>query len=390
MIRNALNLAFTIALFFVPVKGWAGTLRPVNTVDCSYVFEGKILPGDSKQLEIIEAEPEPTFVCLSSKEGGNLAEGLKFFEYFWNNSIATVVRNGDSCISACALAFMGGNGVVGTDTIRYPMRYLEPGATIGFHAPSLEIGPANTLRAEIVNAQFAGAVRIASRLFDLSRTIERNVQTFPDFLLGKILRTPPNELYIPNTVADMVLLDVVPYWVKVERPQGNAFVQNVCLNLLARDASGESYLRMTDNALSYYKVVLGEDVLSDEGKEVFDVSKMVPKKIRKDENGAEYWWMGPFFSGTKYQNLNCMVALGPNSAFVENAKREVEARSYDIRYAENIYEESEMLRAAVLKTFNNFGNDNKIPPREVERDLEVVPTWFMFAPDAEINKLPHK
>lgn len=68
--------------------------------------------------------------------GGDYHEGLALADFFRANNIATVIEKGDQCYSACAFAFLGGTGYSSFDRIgQYVDRVIEPGGTVGFHAP---------------------------------------------------------------------------------------------------------------------------------------------------------------------------------------------------------------------------------------------------------------
>ena len=78
----------------------------------------------------------PTAVLTMNGPGGSYAEGLALADFLRANHIATVVERGMQCYSACAFAFLGGSAWssqpgVGT----YIDRMVEPGSTVGFHAP---------------------------------------------------------------------------------------------------------------------------------------------------------------------------------------------------------------------------------------------------------------
>ncbi len=102
---------------------------------------GPIEPGDSDKLrKLVEnlrgTGPAPAgtplaTIALSSK-GGDLYEGLKLGYLFREFAIATVVHKDDLCLSACALAFLGGT----QSNVRQqavPSRNLEIGGQVGFH-----------------------------------------------------------------------------------------------------------------------------------------------------------------------------------------------------------------------------------------------------------------
>jgi hypothetical protein len=109
---------------------------------------GLIEPGDAdrlrKMLEGLRASktPQPApgsplaTIELSSK-GGDLHEGLKLGYLFREFGVATMVRAADLCLSACALAFLGGTQGHMPSQAATPSRSLEIGGQVGFHNFSL-------------------------------------------------------------------------------------------------------------------------------------------------------------------------------------------------------------------------------------------------------------
>lgn len=78
----------------------------------------------------------PRAIVSLSSPGGSYSAGVKLADFFRNNTIATVVEAGDSCVSACAMAFLGGSSFWPTGGIgTFIDRTIEPGARVGFHSP---------------------------------------------------------------------------------------------------------------------------------------------------------------------------------------------------------------------------------------------------------------
>ncbi|OFX03479.1 MAG: hypothetical protein A3D94_11315 [Alphaproteobacteria bacterium RIFCSPHIGHO2_12_FULL_66_14] len=109
----------------------------VHTLRLTGMFE----QGDSDTLRRIlvlldrrggRAPDAPLATVELSSAGGDLIEGLKTGYLFSEFDVATVVRKRDSCLSACALAFLGGTSSHLPPT-RLPSCSLEIGSTLGFH-----------------------------------------------------------------------------------------------------------------------------------------------------------------------------------------------------------------------------------------------------------------
>jgi hypothetical protein len=106
-------------------------------------LDGEIKSGDSAKFHAMLQQttkasgvdaPAPT-IELSSP-GGRYLEGIELARSFLETGTSTVVRNGQACYSACAVAFLGGNT---GGRLRNTSRKLEPGGKVGFHAPYLDL-----------------------------------------------------------------------------------------------------------------------------------------------------------------------------------------------------------------------------------------------------------
>ena len=155
-------------------------------------LEGPIEDGDVERFKAETAtaspEAERTIVELSSP-GGSYVEGLLLAAAFRWAGAATVVRSEAECFSACALAFLGGaeplrdvSSEGGDLPDQPPSRTLEPGGTLGFHAPYLNVPAANYTADSVGNAYRAAVdgisllIQLADRLYveptELPRLLE--------------------------------------------------------------------------------------------------------------------------------------------------------------------------------------------------------------------------
>lgn len=111
-------------------------------------YEGETVSGDVADFqrmfdsfvhcrtECATDDGRPSAVVTLNGPGGNYHEGLALADFFRANNVATVIETGASCYSACAFAFLGGTGYSSNDRIgQYVDRVIEPGGTLGFHAP---------------------------------------------------------------------------------------------------------------------------------------------------------------------------------------------------------------------------------------------------------------
>ena len=160
---------------------------------CSLSLSGVIEAGDSDRLrEILEAhfpmahDAVNPSVCLDSP-GGSLDEGVKIAELFSSHVVATIVGEGAECLSACAVAFMGGSFAAFEYYDNY--RVMHPTARVGFHAPALNISGGN-YDAGAVESAFEVAINAIARIagdLDAFHT-EGRTNRFPRSLLAQMLR----------------------------------------------------------------------------------------------------------------------------------------------------------------------------------------------------------
>ncbi len=155
-------------------------------------------PSEGKSIALVE---------LSSL-GGDLTEGLKLGYLFRDLRVATVVRRGDVCFSACALAFVGGTAAQ-KGRERIAAQQLEIGGKVAFHsfylnaasgeAPTLD-DPVRSRRQGFAEAQAATAlmVRYAADLGIDSR------------FLASVMVRPPEEMSYVVTASDFLALGVCP------------------------------------------------------------------------------------------------------------------------------------------------------------------------------------
>ena len=120
-----------------------------------------MLPGDAEYKQYVTDTPR---LCFNSP-GGSFVEGLAIARHLRETGIAAHVPRGASCLSACAIAFLGGSARNFEDAlIDTRDRSLHSTARLGFHAPQLDVPDASFNRAEVQRA-FTIAMRSAALTF---------------------------------------------------------------------------------------------------------------------------------------------------------------------------------------------------------------------------------
>ena len=146
----------------VPLSPAPGSLHK-----CTLELRGVIAAGDAERFGGA-LEWGKTVVCLSSP-GGSYPEGVRIALLFWENGIGTEVRAGASCLSACAIAFMGGTTMIESEIGPFPHRNLHKDAKLGFHAPFLDLREGNFNRAAVLSAYHAALEAIGLLLDNRDR-----------------------------------------------------------------------------------------------------------------------------------------------------------------------------------------------------------------------------
>lgn len=165
-------------------------------------LNGSIQPGDSNRLkelftkELPDYFPDSSYVSIyMNSEGGSFTEALNLIDTFSDLRISTFIENGAICFSACALAFMGGSGIVANEF--RVLRSIEPGGKLGFHAPSLALPKSGVVPTELLQSSYATALEAISGVFE-----RRESHGIQSSLIQKMIATPPSEIYVLETVDD--------------------------------------------------------------------------------------------------------------------------------------------------------------------------------------------
>lgn len=168
------SIAAVLATLSLTTAAGAAELRVLDThpEGCNALLTGQIAAGDTDRLralfpgsqEIDRYISEGIMLCLDSP-GGSFLEGLELARHLRHAGIASHVPSGAACLSACALAFLGGSRLNFEDAIVHRFqRSIHATARLGFHAPELDIPSGNFSEAEVKRA-FALALKASAMIF---------------------------------------------------------------------------------------------------------------------------------------------------------------------------------------------------------------------------------
>jgi hypothetical protein len=118
---------------------------PSDPVLCDIVLDGDVEQGDAASLEakskpIIETMNSFTFFLCLRSTGGDLREAVKIAQFVLATqrpSIATVIEDGQTCASACAIIFLAGNAPARVGA--FPQRFLHPRGRLLYHSTRVDL-----------------------------------------------------------------------------------------------------------------------------------------------------------------------------------------------------------------------------------------------------------
>ncbi len=211
-----------------------------DEMQCYITLQGPIEPGDvdlirSALMNFLTDHPEDSTlfypnsmnswrkVCFDSP-GGSFEEGVEIAQYLHEERIGSAVASGAQCLSACAVAFMGGTNDTRGDGGTIPFRQLHPLGKLGFHSPFIEV-PVRNYTSQIVQLAFEGALSNIALL--LERADEMHIQRS---LVIEMLATPSNEFSYIETVGDASRWGIAIAPVPARDTLEPASVVNACYN----------------------------------------------------------------------------------------------------------------------------------------------------------------
>jgi len=119
-------IAFVLALMFDALSANAADIRERDLAHSDgakiITVTGELEPGDERLFSNIAVQAKRAVVLFDSP-GGSVPAAIQIGKAIRLEGFATVVPEGSTCASACALAWLGGVA-----------RYMGASAKVGFHA----------------------------------------------------------------------------------------------------------------------------------------------------------------------------------------------------------------------------------------------------------------
>src|SRR5215813_13931915 len=190
-------------------------LKPVHADDidafsCGIRISGEIKLGDLKILkekssDDFQATHLRKIICLNSP-GGDFVEGLDMAEYIEQNEFETYLERNSVCMSACAWMFMAGQRFqhLAGDSVS---RLMNSQATLGFHAPKVDVEAVRKLGVEVAARLYNQAVaEIGKRLLRIAnyRPVGAETAQIDATLVAEALVRTGDELLLVDTVGKTI------------------------------------------------------------------------------------------------------------------------------------------------------------------------------------------
>lgn len=198
------------------------TSSPSTTIDqCSLRVEGRITAGDAEKVEAIlanalgaadqqrtsrtpvDAEYNDTFVVCLSGPGGSYLEGIALADVFAKFRVATVIPDNEVCLSACAIAFLGGQSCCDDQGEPFAQRFIFPGSKLGFHSPLFRVS-AGEYSAEAALKAYDLGLEAVARLRQKTELFLIN-----DEFLAEIFEHKGEDFYYIETLDDAEINEIL-------------------------------------------------------------------------------------------------------------------------------------------------------------------------------------
>ena len=207
---------------------------------------GKISAGDAKRVSRLLGEDDSTVVFLNST-GGDYREGLALAALFKERLVRTFVPAGSSCLSACAIAFLGGSAE-GEEGTQPSARSIAVGARLGFHAPFIETGGGDlTLRA--VEEAYDHAIGTVTDFIRVSGGYGVSAEVAADMM------TPQrSDLFYVRTVRDLRRVGAQIHSIGKATTLTPSMAKNLCLNgWVSDELSGTTWTEAEETMAALWK-----------------------------------------------------------------------------------------------------------------------------------------
>ncbi len=239
---SALMLFFAAFALFLPETVTAMTFSVVNGriseqvgADKYISGSGAIEEGDAARFVqfIRQLPPEEgrfDWTISLDSPGGNLVEGMRLGEAFREHKLITFVGRDSSCLSACAVSFLGGTKQWAVSAGRF--RLLEPGGNLGYHGFELAKDGLGSTNDALELGRYMNAV---------IRDFALRMGVGDTGLLASLFHIAPSEIEVIDTPNEIIGLGITLAGERLQPPVGwaeHACRRQVASMLLSMDPLG--------------------------------------------------------------------------------------------------------------------------------------------------------
>ena len=182
---SSIPIALAIASAGISTSAFGAEISKANDPLCLMELRGEIVKGDLQRFNALADEILPgsdgettwkNTICLNSP-GGNLAEGTAIAGEIYKRGITTVIRDRESCYSACAIMFM--MGVAQGGEMGWASRKMHKNAQLGFHRPYLDIDSDEKVSIKALAVGYDEAQKALLQIFNLANSPTGPLTTRP-------------------------------------------------------------------------------------------------------------------------------------------------------------------------------------------------------------------
>ncbi|WP_266031613.1 hypothetical protein [Brucella intermedia] len=184
-------------------------IEKANDPLCLMEFNGEIIRGDLQRFNMLADEILPgsdgettwkNTICLNSP-GGDLTEGTAIAGEIYKRGITTVIRDGESCYSACAIMFM--MGIAQGGEMGWPSRKMHKNARLGFHRPYLAVDSDEKISVRVLAVSYDEAQKALLQIFNLADSPSGPLTTRPmmkPYLVQAMIAHVGNDFFMIDDV----------------------------------------------------------------------------------------------------------------------------------------------------------------------------------------------
>ena len=211
---------------------------------CTILIDGQITSSDFERIassliankgirefDIGDTKLVSEMACLDSP-GGNFEAGIKLANLFHDRHVQTKVTANSVCLSACAIAFMGGTYFAGGWEL-FPSqrlsRTLQLGARLSFHAPHVEVSEDRSYQGADVKKLFSVALASAAALSALPASV------IPRQLNYSILNTEYDDWYQIDSIGKARRLGIRIEGLRIPKRPLETIAEELCHDWISSD-----------------------------------------------------------------------------------------------------------------------------------------------------------